>query len=700
MASRLYHDIETRSPVDLRSCGQYVYATHPATEITMLSWALDDGPITTWYPFFNEPIPQELYEHCINPDVMLCAHNAAFERILETYAPFRSQKLFPPEIIEAIKPIGRWLCTAAKAAAAGLPRTLEGAAKALGVDAQKDLVGHRLMMKLCKPRAIGPDGSYTWFEDKDDVLREGLYCERDVAAERQIDLSLPDLSPFETEVWRLTETTNDRGIMVDPDLLARMATFVGDAERDLNARLRQTTCPLHTEGDPRACKNPGKCNIDCGCVPKVSNHLAIRKWLVEQGFPDVEERGVGKDVVAEMLESEDLDILVREVLTMRREGGKSSTAKYRAILNRLNSDSRIRGTLVYCGAATTKRFSSRGIQVQNLARGGTIPHILNALDDIVKGADVDTIGALYGPPIIVASELVRPTLIAPPGHWLARGDYSQIEDRINNWYGGQTDQLNAFRRYDQGDGPDPYRVTAGQIFGINPTSIDKEDPRRQTGKVTRLACGFGGGINAILKMARIYNIKMTETRADELKNLFREANPGIKQFWYDLDNAAMACMRDTRGTKKVVRPGLWFARGRRVLIMRLPSNMCLWYWYPKLEKVTVPWGEREAITFWSEDSFTKQWTKFSGYPGLWCENCVQATSRGLTADSLLRLQNAGLPPILSVHDENVCEVSKETYPETKQAAQAVRDIMLQYPDWARGIPINVDASAGPRYVKA
>ena len=90
--------------------------------------------------------------------------------------------------------------------------------------------------------------------------------------------------------------------------------------------------------------------------------------------------------------------------------------------------------------------SSRGFQTQNLTRGGTVPNILDAIPDIIEGASLEDIKLFYGPPIIVASELVRPTFIAPPDKWLARGDYSQVEDRINNWYGGQEDQLDVFRK--------------------------------------------------------------------------------------------------------------------------------------------------------------------------------------------------------------------------------------------------------------
>jgi DNA polymerase len=333
-------------------------------------------------------------------------------------------------------------------------------------------------------------------------------------------------------------------------------------------------------------------------------------------------------------------------------------------------------------------------------RGGKIDHILEALDDIKNGKTLGHIMMNYGSPMIVASELIRPTFIAPPGMWLVGGDYSQIEDRVNNWQGGQEEQLEAFRKYDAKTGPDPYRVTAGAIYGIDPLSIEKDDPRRQVGKVARLACGFGGGRKAILKMAQIYNVKMTEERAEEIKNLWREHNPGIKQFWRTIEDASLQCVRGPVGNKVIIGHGASFARGQQVLIMRGPSGSSLIYWYPHVERVETPWGIKDTMTFWSEDAMTHRWCKFYSYGGMITENLTQFTSRCLTADSLIKLEDAGYPPVLTVHDENVVQASKQTFPDPREAEKVIRGIMMQAPDWAAGVPINVACVAADKYMKA
>jgi DNA polymerase bacteriophage-type len=674
---KLHHDIETRSPVNLKTAGVYVYAEDPLTEVLMMSWAIDDDPVECWRIWRREPMPARLREAFLDPETVLCAHNVDFERTLAVTSALRNQDYLPPDITKAIVSHDRWSCTAARAAAVGLPRTLDGVCKALGLSVQKDMEGYKIMMRTCKPKALGLDGKWVYHESDALFEREAQYCNRDVESERAVDYSIPELSTFEREVWKTTGRMNDRGIMVDQKLLVQMSLFVADAETDLNKRLRKVTDNM---------------------VPRVSDHMALRKWLVSQGFPDIEDEGVGKAVITALLEAEDLSDFIREVLIMRQQGGKSSTAKYRALVQRLNRDSRIRGAIVYCGAASTGRYSSRGAQLQNLPRGGTVKTILQAVEDILNGMPLPLVEMMHGPALIVASEIVRPTFIAPDGYWLARGDYGQIEDRVNNWFSGQEEQLDAFRAYDSGTGPDPYRVTAGQIFSKSPDKISSLE--RQGGKVIRLAGGFQGSKKAALAYAKLYGVKMTEELAEELIAKFRENNPGIVKFWYKLDDAAMECVSGPKGVRHIVRPGLWFTRTDRVLAMRLPSGRSLLYWYPKLEEVTVPWGRRISVTFWAEDSQTKQWKRHNAYGGLFCENAVQATARDLMAYSLVRLDRDGMAPCLTVHDEAICQLSREMFPTPHEAAQAVKIRMLDSPSYLAGLPIAVDASAGPRYAKA
>lgn len=674
---RLYIDIESRSPVDLLKCGTFAYAESPLTQVILMSWAIDDDPIQTWYILQREPIPLMLRLALRDPRVTLVAHNAAgFERPMFI---MRGRDFLPLDCWEAMKPLERWDCTAARASACGLPRALDKVAMALGLRHQKDKDGYGLMLRMCKPRGQDQDGRYRYIDDIGSQRRLGTYCEEDVAVEREVDARLPQLSPFERDVWIATEKMNQRGIQIDRALLNKMVPFTLDATLHINERLDRLTS---------------------GQVKKVTNPAAIKTWLLNYGI-DCEDTGIGKWIINGLLEDDSIPEIVREVLILRRDGGKSSTAKFKSIEGRVNSDDRVRGSILYAGASQTLRFSSRGTQLQNLPRSGKIKDIDGAISAVMNNATASDIEHRFGAPMIVASELIRPVFVAPEGYWMARGDYSQIEDRSNAYLAGQKDTIEAFRRYDRKEGPDLYIVAASQIYGVAPESIDKEDPRRQVGKVIRLACGYGGGVGAFQSMARIYNVKVSDEQAETAKNAWREANPFIKSFWYELDSCAIECMRSPPGRGVPVRSGISFRRTSECLGMRLPSGHTIVYWYPRLEKVTTPWGaERDGITYYAEDSQKHIWARFQMWYGIFCENACQAYARDIMAHAIVLAERQGLNPVLTVHDEMVCELPKSQYPTAKDAADKVKQVMLQVPPWAAGLPLAADASAGPRYVKA
>ena len=367
--------------------------------------------------------------------------------------------------------------------------------------------------------------------------------------------------------------------------------------------------------------------------------------------------------------------------------------------------------------------SSRGVQLQNLPRGGTIPNILAAVDDVNGGASAAMIGLLYGPPLIVASEMLRPAFIAAPGKWLARGDYSQVEARVNPWLAGAEWTLDAFRA-DAGTGPDLYRVTAAGILQIPIEAVTKE--QRQTGKVASLALGFGGGAGALQNMAKAYGMKLprhpktpeglpldvpggpAEGTDEWIKRRWRASNPEICGLWYGLESAALDCMNrpagdvvevwtltpDRRG--RVFKTPLSFRRNARALCMRLPSGRGLFYWSPRMRKVETPFGQKWTLFYRSEDSVTKQWKEWPAWHGIFCENAVQAVARDIMCEALLRLYSYGILPVLTVHDEGIAEIEAES---AEAAAAVVQKAMLVPPAWAAGLPIAADASAHARYVK-
>lgn len=674
---KLYLDLETRSAVDLKRSGVYVYAESPTTEILVWSYAFDHGPLKLYYPQWQS-FPDDLRDAILDPQTTFVAHNASFERIIFTLV---GKRWLPQELWAELKDMKRWTCTAARARACGLPGALELLGKALRLRIQKDKEGYTLMMRMCKPRGLNAQGDPQWYGNEADFLRLGEYCARDTDVERTLDQMLPELSPKERALWELTERMNDRGVRVDNQLLMKLLVLTEDAVMALNAKLAEKTQ---------------------NTVKRVSDAGALRRWLADQGFNDIEETGIGKAVILEMLEDASLDPLIQEVLCIRRDGGKSSTAKFKAIANRTNADGNIRGNLFFCGAASTSRFTSGGSQLQNLPRNRTIKDLRKVLTPLMeRELSVSDIESSFGPPMVVISELIRPVFMAPDDCWMVRGDYSQVEARLLQALAGADDKLEDFRKYDRGEGPDVYVTTASRMFGIPVDQISKDSEPRQFGKVGVLAGGYGGGKKAFMRFARQNGLELSEDEAERQKVLFRDANPEVETFWHTLENTAIGCVESAAGYAHEVRPGMWFKRNDLCMTLRLWSGEHLFFWYPKVEEVETPWGSmKKQVTFWSEDGLTHQWTKFKAYGGMFAAMATQKTARDLMAHALLQMEERGLRPVLTVHDEGVGLAAKTVYPTPLEAASAVRDAMLDLPDWCAHVPIAVDASAAERYIKA
>jgi DNA polymerase len=649
-------DFESRSCTQLKGAGVHKYIEDPSTDVLLAAYAFDDGPVELWRR--DEPCPERLRAH-VAAGGGLVAHNASFEATVWR-AVMGAKYGWPVPHPE------QWDCTAARAAAMGLPRDLAGAAAALGLDVTKDAAGQRLMKKMCEPRHWEPGGRPVWLEDEGSLRQLAQYCMQDVVVERELARRLPPLSDVERRVFLLNCQINARGIHVDLDLVDAASAVVDARLAALDHRI---------------------CTLTEGRVPTTTQILKLRAWLRENGVDDVE--ALDKAGLADLQSRADLPETVREVLAVRAEAAKTSTAKLRAYRDYAGSDGRLRDNLLYLGASRTGRFSGKGAQVQNLPRG-VVKDVDGAVAAILSG-DPDRIASLPHPPLDVVSSCLRPCLTAGPGKRLFAADFSNIEGRVLALLAGEERTLQAFRDFDAGTGPDVYKTTAAGIYKVSVADVTSD--QRTIGKVATLALGYGSGRGAFQTMAKAYGLEIEDARADAIKVAWRKANPRIVGFWSRCARAAVLAVRHPGTEVKAGR--ISYLCDDDVLWCRLPSGRTLVYRTPHFHETTLPWGEAApSLCFWGTNSYTRKWSRIPLYGGLLVENVTQACARDLLVEAMFRIEAAGYHIVLSVHDEIVAEVAEEFGSLEEFVA-----LMRAAPPWAEGCPIAAKGWEGVRFRK-
>jgi DNA polymerase bacteriophage-type len=598
-----HHDFETGSAVDLRKAGVHKYAEHWSTRVWCMSWWFEGTQqMQRWWP--GAPDPEALLHHIAQGGIV-GVHNAVFERtIWNKIIRVRYCPHWPELRIEQQD------CTMARAASVGLPQSLDVISKVVGAKAQKDMEGNAIMLKLSKPRKVEADGTLTWWDTPEIVSRTMAYCDQDVVTETEIGGLLPDLSEAEKQVWALDQAINDRGIQLDVETIEHAIKVRDIARLGLDARMNELTD---------------------GAVTKCTEVSKLVTWLQAQG---VECESVAKAEQQEILInakrtlSPEIEKLVREAIELRQDASKTSTAKYQAMLNVVCADGRARGLLAYHGAFSG-RWAGRLIQPQNLYRidperdGDDIQRAVEMLLWFAAQDAHDMLHMLFGSAMAMLAKTLRTMIVAARGKQLHGVDLANIEGRNAAWIAGEEWKLQAFRAYDEGRGPDLYRIAYARAFGIEPEQVTSF--QRQIGKVMELALGYQGSVGSFVSMGKNYGLKpealvpVVETASPEAFDFWcqaywsardkrglpqaewaaiktvvagwRKQHPGIVRGWWELQDAAI---------EAVLAPGQFIAaldgrvaylRHRSFLYVRLPSGRVLAYCNPHVVMQKETWLE-------------------------------------------------------------------------------------------------------------
>ena len=655
-------DIETYSDVPLQKSGVYRYCESPNFEILLFGYSADSGPVQVVDLACGEKIPSDVLDALTDDAVTKWAFNASFERVcLSRYLrdlgisldPFHDRHPLSQECAQFLNP-ENWRCSMVWAATMGLPLSLEGVGAVLGLEKQKLTEGKDLIKFFCQPCApTKTNGQRTRnrpFHAPNKWEAFKRYNLRDVETEMGIQQKLAKF-PVPDQVWEeyhIDQEINDRGVRLDMELVHAAIEMDTRSRQELTTAMKRLT----------SLENPNSVQ-------------QMKQWLSDNGM---ETESLDKKAVAELLK--DAPEELREVLSLRQQLAKSSVRKYQAMENTVCSDNRARGMFQFFGAARTGRFSGRNIQLQNLPQNH-LPDLAEARA-LVRAGDFDAVELLYEDVPDTLSQLIRTAFIPKDGTQFLVADFSAIEARVIAWYAGEIWRQKVFEK-----GGDIYCASASQMFKVPVEKHGINGHLRQKGKIAELALGYGGSVGALKAMGAI-EMGLTEDELPPLVDAWRQSNPNIVKFWWDVDRAVMEAVRYKHTTSSY---GLTFSCRSGMLFITLPSGRNLAYVKPKVG--TNKFGG-ECITYEGVGA-TKKWERLDSYGPKFVENIVQATARDILCHAMKTLRCCSI--VMHIHDELVIEA------DPRMSLDAVCEQMGRTPPWAKGLLLRADGYATPFYKK-
>ncbi len=732
--SVLFLDTETRSAVPIsRGTDRYTRSA----QCLLLTYALDAKPVQAWEPWDQPTMPRDLSDYLADERVTLVAHNAAFDRNV-----LRFGLRYPT-------PVERWWCTMAQAYAHGLPGGLEllGIVLELPQDERKLVEDGKLLHTFCIPyegdKFINP------WDRPEDWARFRGYGIRDTDALRSIYRRLPthNYQGEHRSNWHLDQLINQRGFGFDSELARACVSFLDDAKNVVDGELSTVTEMAVTAATQRQ-----------RLLDYINAHY------------DIDLPNLRASEIRHWLEHDDLDPMLRFLLETRLEAGKSSGSKYKRGIGALGPGNRLRFGIQWNGAGRTGRGSGRIFQPHNMARPQLtvrkefgpdagkvklIPVKAKYIDEVIIPGIYSkralSFKEVYGGPYEATALALRHVIVPAKGNELVVADWSNIESRVLAWLADESWKLDAYRAVDRGEGVDLYKLLFSQFFGV---PIDKiNDTERQSGKVSELAFGFGGGVGALVTMAAGYQMDLapladlvlpraTEEQlqkahkmwrraflmnedygldaavykaCDVLKQTYRGTNAKIDDLKHAVERAVKDSIRDPGGpVRHVGKCSVWSTGSW--LIIQLPSGRRLLYCRPKIEVDididvdTLKPVHREFISY--ATARARRWRRERAWSGLFVENIVQAVAHDIlrAAQARLHADTLSVPQIaaylstldpeertaiaLHVHDELVLDVPIGSY-----ALKRMIGVMVQETSWSRGLPLAAEGWVGPRYGK-
>lgn len=666
-------DFETRSLGDIRALGAMKYCEHPSTQVLMISWKIEGDPTHYhWNPYTSRSKrPVSLFKALKRKGAFIRAFHSEFEYWVWNIVCARQFDWAPV-------PIDRFYDVMGQSCAAAMPASLEASAIACKAKFKKNEDGKALIKFFCQP--IKDTEEFRHPLDFLDQFKKFMrYCDDDVRAQIAICKKTLELSPEEQNIMYLTETMNIRGIPIDVDFVHGALNMVRIAQRRMDRRARKIQRETGTEGSFDSLSQRQKV-LDWvnarGCVIENMQKENIQNWL-NGGLID--------------------DELTEEVLRMRLQHAKSSTAKYKTMQLQTDNHGFIHGFLKYF-IARTGRWGGRGMQIQNFPKPGkALPPIpydkfdetLERIATAVKEEDTEWL-LNYHPDIMeILAGYLRSAICAPEGYQFISADYSQIEARIVLWVAGSKNGIKDFG----GEGK-VYEAMASTIYDKPASLITKDSIERFIGKQTVLGAGFGMGAKKFVTSCwDVAQVVVEDAVGKKAIDGYRKRYHEVPTLWKDAEATAIKAMQFPGQVMKLNKHIAYVKRGKH-LYCQLPSGRELRYPFAILKDELYYGKPRPKLFYEGKCSFSQKWKLLDTWGGKLVENFVQAMARDVMANGMKTAEKAGYPTCFSVHDEAAALV-KLGFGSVK----AYEKLLCILPKWAIGCPIAAEGWQGKRYRK-
>lgn len=660
MIHTLSIDLETKSGTDLKKAGVYRYTEDPEFDIMLFGYSLDNSPVIVIDTALGEPIPEDILQAIISDDTIKWAYNASFERIcLSAWLRKKHPDLFHGYGTEDdttrnyLNPHS-WHCSMIWAATLGLPLSLEGVGAILKLENQKLTEGKSLIRYFCVPcRPTKVNGHRIWNHPKDDPEKWQTfkaYNKRDVEVELAIQQKLRRF-PVPDSIWdeyHLSEEINDRGIQLDIQMTEQAISLDARAREELSAEMQTLT----------EIENPNSAQ-------------QMKQWLNKNGL-DTET--LDKKAVKELLAT--APEALKKPLLLRQQLSRSSVRKYIAMKNCVCNDGRCRGMFQFYGANRSGRWAGRLIQLQNLPQN-KIPDLRQARQ-LTQQGDYDMLRILYEDIPDTLSQLIRTAFIPKPNNKFIVADFSAIEARVIAYLAKEDWRNDVFRQ-----NKDIYCASAEAMFKVPVQKHGINAHLRQKGKIAELALGYGGSTGALISMGAL-DMGLTEEELQPLVTAWRESNPNIVSFWWDIDKAAKDAIRN-KGDQET--HGIFFHKESGILFITLPSGRKLAYVKPE---ITINQYGGESISYEGMTQ-NKKWDRIESFGPKIVENIVQAISRDILAFAMSNLRQYHICG--HIHDEVIIEAPRHT------SLKSICQQMSQTPPWMPGLLLRADGYETEWYKK-